>query len=124
MNYSLEPAAGEDSSLEWPEPLARAPIPPPRTERDRSPPRSYDREEEPSESAAIRQARSRNPGISPWLFVMATALNTMVAAVLAVIITLGVVRQERTDIQRTNGQPRDLTPRDLAPRDMAPRDLA
>jgi len=29
--------------------------------------------------------------------VMATALNTMVAAVLAVIITLGVVRQERTD---------------------------
>ena len=28
---------------------------------------------------------------------MATALNTMVAAVLAVIITLGVVRQERTD---------------------------
>jgi hypothetical protein len=29
--------------------------------------------------------------------VMATALNTMVAAVLAVIITLGVVRQERSD---------------------------
>jgi hypothetical protein len=29
---------------------------------------------------------------SLWLFVMATALNTMAAAVLAVIITLGVVR--------------------------------
>ena len=43
------------------------------------------------------RARNRHPGISPWLFVMATALNTMVAAVLAVIITLGVVRQERTD---------------------------
>jgi len=38
--------------------------------------------------------------MSPWLFVMATALNTMVAAVLAVFITLGVVRQERTDSQR------------------------
>jgi len=30
---------------------------------------------------------------------MATALNTMVASVLAVIITLGVVRQERSDVQ-------------------------
>jgi hypothetical protein len=35
---------------------------------------------------------------------MATALNTMVAAVLAVIITLGVVRQERTE-----SQPREVT---------------
>ena len=52
------------------------------------------------EGAATLRARNRNPGISPWLFVMATALNTMVAAVLAVIITLGVVRQERTDGQR------------------------
>jgi hypothetical protein len=47
--------------------------------------------------AAVMRARGNQPGISPWLFVMATALNTMVAAVLAVIITLGVVRQDRTD---------------------------
>src|SRR3979411_3482841 len=53
--------------------------------------------------AAIRRAGRDHPGISPWLFVMATALNTMVAAVLAVIITLGVVRQE----QRTDTEPRD-----------------
>jgi hypothetical protein len=50
-----------------------------------------------AEGAAIRRVRSNQPGINPWLFVMATALNTMVAAVLAVIITLGVVRQARTD---------------------------
>jgi TPR repeat protein len=31
--------------------------------------------------------------MGPWLFVLATALNTIVAAVLAVLITLGVVRQ-------------------------------
>jgi hypothetical protein len=43
------------------------------------------------------RTRDRHPGISPWLFVMTTALNTMVAAVLAVLITLGVVRQERSD---------------------------
>jgi hypothetical protein len=49
-----------------------------------------------------RPTRSHASSISPWLFVMATALNTMVASVLAVIITLGVVRQERAD-----GLPRD-----------------
>ena len=38
-------------------------------------------------------ARPRNSALSPWLFVLATALNTIVAAVLAVLITLGVVRQ-------------------------------
>jgi len=42
--------------------------------------------------------RGRSSSLSPWLFVLATALNTIVAAVLAVLITLGVVRQ---------GPPRD-----------------
>jgi hypothetical protein len=51
------------------------------------------------EGAALARARGRGPGISPRLFVMATALNTMVASILAVIITLGVVRQERSDLQ-------------------------
>src|SRR5215510_12146568 len=56
--------------------------------------------------------RGRQSGISPWLFVMATALNTMVAALLAVIITLGVVRQEQTGNQQVaspTGYPRSLT---------------
>jgi len=48
-----------------------------------------------TEGPAVQRARNNQQGISPWLFVMATALNTMVAAVLAVIITLGVVRQEQ-----------------------------
>jgi len=50
----------------------------------------------------VPQPPSRAPGISPWLFVVATALNTMVASFLAVIITLGVVTQEQT-----NGQQRE-----------------
>ena len=57
---------------------------------------------DPNLSVAVPQPPSRAPGISPWLFVMATALNTMVASFLAVIITLGVVRQEQT-----NGQQRE-----------------
>jgi hypothetical protein len=40
-------------------------------------------------------ARGRGSSVSPWVFVMATALNTIVAAVLAVLITLGVVQQGR-----------------------------
>jgi transcriptional regulator with XRE-family HTH domain len=51
------------------------------------------------EGAALHRARNGAPSISPWLFVMATALNTMVASILAVIITLGVVKQERSDVQ-------------------------
>jgi hypothetical protein len=51
-----------------------------------------------SEGPAIQRVRNNQRGISPWLFVMATALNTMVAAVLAVILTLGVVRQEQAGI--------------------------
>jgi TPR repeat protein len=51
------------------------------------------------EGPALARARSRASGINPWLFVMATALNTMVASILSVIITLGVVRQERSSAQ-------------------------
>jgi hypothetical protein len=51
-----------------------------------------------NEGPALARSHSRASNVSPWLFVMATALNTMVASVLAVIITLGVVRQERSDI--------------------------
>ena len=37
-------------------------------------------------------------GISPWLFVTATAVNTIIAAVLAVVITLGVGRRDPADV--------------------------
>lgn len=71
-----------------------------RPSRDPPPPEAdRNRRQDSYEGAALARARGRSPGISPWLFVMATALNTMVAAVLAVIITLGVVRQERPDAQ-------------------------
>jgi hypothetical protein len=50
------------------------------------------------EDVAPPRTRSRTSGVSPWLFVMATSLNTTVASVLAVIITLGVVNQDRPSI--------------------------
>ncbi len=37
-------------------------------------------------------------GISPWLFVTATAVNTIIAAVLAVVITLGVGRRDSAEV--------------------------
>jgi hypothetical protein len=45
-------------------------------------------------------SRPRRLAISPWLFVLATALNTLVAAVVAVFVTLGVAKQERTTSQQ------------------------
>jgi hypothetical protein len=51
------------------------------------------------EDAAFRRARNRTPSSRAFLFVMLTALNTTVASILSVIITLGVVRRERSDAQ-------------------------
>jgi len=44
--------------------------------------------------AAGRAPGRGGTGINPWLLVLATGLNTVVAAVLAVLITLSVVRQD------------------------------
>jgi hypothetical protein len=46
---------------------------------------------------APRLPPDRAATINPWLFVLATALNTTVAAVLAVLITLGVVQQQQPE---------------------------
>jgi hypothetical protein len=44
---------------------------------------------------AVRRAPARQAtAASPWLFVLATGLNTIIAAVLAVLITLSVVRPD------------------------------
>lgn len=51
------------------------------------------------EYAAFRRARNGTPSSRAFLFVMLTALNTTVASILSVIITLGVVRRDRTDVQ-------------------------
>jgi hypothetical protein len=58
-----------------------------------------------TEGAALLGASTRRPPIGPWLFVFATALNTMVAAVVAVFITLGVLKTERP-----NSQPGETAP--------------
>jgi hypothetical protein len=86
----LEQFAGQQAQA-WHEP----PPPPPPDYRDSQ----YD-----ATAPALLRARRSGPGISPWLFVMATALNTMVAAVLAVIITLGVVEgQSRENASDSTG---------------------
>jgi TPR repeat protein len=102
MNRSAEPSPAMNTEKLFglrekpghpPYSLPYAPrIPSPRADQQNAPFDSY-------EGAALKRALSRVPSISPWLFVMATALNAMVASVLAVIITLGVVRQERSEVQ-------------------------
>jgi hypothetical protein len=102
MNDSTKPshAADAENQLERPKQPAHPswartlgePLPPEADYRNRL----FD----PNLSVAVPQPPSHSPRMSPWRFVMATALNTMVASALAIIITLGVVRQERT-----NGQP-------------------
>jgi hypothetical protein len=42
----------------------------------------------------VRSSAAGGLGVSPWVFIVATAVNTVVAAVLAVVITLGVARRE------------------------------
>ena len=84
-------------------------------------------------SLALREERRIDPsralvpvqtsgtmGISPWLFVTATAVNTIIAAVLAVVITLGVGRREfgggraGRDGARQGGCPPAAKPKHLA----------
>ena len=106
MNSSRDPSPAADlashiaSHPEWPEQQTQARNTSPGNWRDPSLRSDFRNERvDLPQGAATLRANGRQPGISPWLFVMATALNTMVAAVLAVIITLGVVRQERADTQ-------------------------
>ena len=62
---------------------------------------------------SVRRAPSRNPGsVNPWFFVVATGLNTIVAAVLAVLITLSVVRQ---DVQPDGGRAQWSSPTPVNP---------
>ena len=109
MNRSAEPSPAMDTEklLGLREKPGHPPYSSPHAPRGPSP--QADQQNAPFDSyegAALKRARSRAPSISPWLFVMATALNTLVASILAVIITLGVVRQERSDV-RSDVQPRE-----------------
>ena len=113
MNRSAEPSPAMDTEKlfglrEKPgHPPCSAPYAPkgpsPQADQQNAPFDSY-------EGAALKRALSRVPSISPWLFVMATALNTTAASILAVIITLSVVRQEQSDVRsdlRSDVPPRD-----------------
>jgi hypothetical protein len=75
-------------------------LPSPPVPRDALLPRPLDS----YEGAALVRARNRTSGISLWMFVMATALNTTVASILAVLITLGLNR-DRQD--RSGGETQD-----------------
>jgi hypothetical protein len=80
--------------------LGHLPYSPPPITRDALLPRPLDS----YEGAALVRARNRASGISPWMFVMATALNTTVASTLAVIITLGLNQD------RAGGEAPDVAP--------------
>jgi hypothetical protein len=77
---------------------------PPQADQQSRPFDSYERfdADEPYDSyedTAFRRARDRTPSSRAFLFVMLTALNTTVASILSVIITLGVVRREGSDVR-------------------------
>jgi hypothetical protein len=99
------PANGVCSSL-YPEPSVS-----PSIEPDPGPPVPPPIPAHPLGSLAFREERdagesralvpvqaSAAMGINPWLFVTATAVNTIIAAVLAVVITLGVGRREAGEV--------------------------
>jgi hypothetical protein len=98
MNQSGDPA-DEQKRSEARETYSH-PFSPPSIPRDALLPRRLDS----YEGAALARARDRPPGISPWMFVVATALNTTVASALAVIITLGLNQD------RSGGEAPDVAP--------------
>jgi len=102
--YHAEPYnGGHNGHGHYPEPP-----PPPGAEPDPEPPplpahglSSLDFREErhTGESRALVPVQpSASMGISPWVFVTATAVNTIIAAVLAVVITLGVGRRDSGEV--------------------------
>jgi Sel1 repeat-containing protein len=58
------------------------------------PEREHERHDLPRALVALPEQRVSN-GIAPWVFVVATAVNTVIAAVLAVAITLGMARRDQ-----------------------------
>ena len=64
-------------------------VPPPLLD---PPEREHERQDLPRALVAIPQPRAG--GIAPWVFVVATAVNTAIAAALAVVITLGMARRD------------------------------
>jgi hypothetical protein len=60
-----------------------------------------------SSRALVPVQSTGSMGISPWVFVTATAVNTIIAAVLAVVITLGVGRRDPGEISATAMQAKE-----------------
>jgi hypothetical protein len=101
MNLFAEQSQAASAGEHLPEREKPGPFPYSSPHAPRRPPQ-VDQPSQPSDSyegPALARARGRARNISPRLFVMATVFNTMVASILAVIITLGVVRLERSDVQ-------------------------
>jgi hypothetical protein len=99
MNQSGGPA-DQGKRPEARDKFGHLPYSPPPIPRDALLPRPIDS----YEGAALVRARNRTTGISPWMFIMATALNTAVATTLAVIITLGL-NQDRSGSEATEAAP-------------------
>jgi hypothetical protein len=90
--HELSPTPDQNAARQRPiGATPRLPPPPPRNYYDE---RLYGQGAIPVGGSSAALQPSKSASLGPWLFVLATALNTIVAAVLAVLITLGVVRQE------------------------------
>jgi hypothetical protein len=60
-------------------------------------------------SRALVPVQPRNSlGISPWVFIVATGVNTMIAAVLAIVITLGVARRDPAPVETEKAASKQL----------------
>jgi hypothetical protein len=109
VNRSEEPAgepADAEQRVSLREMFAHLPASSPPPPGNALTPRRFDAHE----GAALARARSRATGISPWVFVMATALSTTVASVVAVLITLGAVNQDPPGIATQDVPPRGAVP--------------
>jgi hypothetical protein len=62
-------------------------------------------------------------GIAPWVFVVATAVNTVIAAVLAVVITLGMARREQpaAEAEKAAARPSSLISAEARTEPLPPR---
>jgi hypothetical protein len=81
-----------------------------------------ERESDPLPRALVPVAHpAATVGISPWVLIAATALNTVIAAVLAVVITLGVARRDQTAEAQRMAAPQAAPAREVPGRtDAAP----
>jgi len=95
------------------------PVAPPRLD---PPEEEHERRDLPRALVPVPVQERVSVGIAPWVFVVATAVNTAIAAVLAVVITLGMARRDQPTAEAEKVAPTAATfrPAGEAPRSEPP----